>query len=135
MDNRMTIFGMKFPRRCLDWYRATRISAALTCIGALATLVYINTTTYAEPTTLAVAATQQPISIVDIAVLVGIVTQTVTIGFFAGAISNRLKNLESWRTEHVEFTATQAEIVVRRDALTEINRRLERLEDEPKARA
>lgn len=134
MDTRMKIFGLKFPRRCLDWYRATRISAALTCVGALATLVYINTTTYADPT-LAVAATQQPISIVDIAVLVGIVTQTVTIGFFAGAISNRLKNLEMWRQEHSEYTASQAEIIVRRDALTEINRRLARLEDDPKPRA
>ena len=124
MDDRMKILGMKAPRRALDWYRATRISAGIACAVALATLAYAD----------ALPATQTPISIVDIAVLVGIVTQTVTIGFFAGAISNRLKNLEMWRQEHAEWTSTQAEIVVRRDALIEINRRLTRLEDDPKPR-
>lgn len=118
-DDRMTIFGLKRPRRTLDWYRATRISAGITLVGALATLAF------ADPIA---AATQQPVSIVDIAVLVGIVTQTVTIGFFAGAISNRLKNLETWRTEHVEWANKQTEVLVRADTLKALADRLDRIE-------
>lgn len=119
MDNRMKFFGLKLPRRALDWYRATRISAAVTLAGAVATLAYADSIA---------TATQQPVSIVDIAVLVGIVTQTVTIGFFAGAISNRIKHLELWRQEHVEWAAKQTEVLVRTEVLNDLERRVDTIE-------
>lgn len=118
-SGRFVIFGIKAHRRALDWYRATRISATITLVGAVATLAYAESVA---------TATQTPISIVDLAVLVGIVTQTVTIGFFAGAISNRLKNLESWRQEHVEWANKQTELLVRSESLSELERRVETIE-------
>lgn len=124
----MKIFGLSTPRRASDWYRATRVSAGVTAAGCVAALVLAVSAS-------ASGATDSPVSIVDLAVLVGIIAQTVTIGYFAGALSNRLRNLESWRIEHLEWATKQTDAMASLAHLSDIVRRIEVIERRCEAEA
>lgn len=112
---------MHVPRRALDWYRATRISAVVTITLCVLTIVFALSAS-------ASGATSTPISFVDLAVLIGITAQTITIGYFAGALSNRLRNLEGWRKEHLEWTDRTLSSLTRIENLEDVVRRIEVIE-------
>lgn len=95
---------MPIPRRTEDWERSTRAGVIATLCVVFATFAHAG-------------VADSPLSLNDLAVLVAIVVQTVTIGYFAGSHSTRIKNLEKQREEDVSRC---------RDIHAEVSQRLNR---------
>lgn len=98
---------MPIPRRTEDWELATRLGVIATLCVVFATFAYAG-------------AADAPLSLNDLAVLIAIVVQTVTIGYFAGSHSNRIRNLEKQREEDVSRC---------RDIHNEVSQRLREKDD------